>query len=153
MDSRIIASEEDARTQADLYERDFHAWAFEQAAKVRAGEPLDVENVAEELESLGKSQRQQLVNRLAILITHRLKWEFQPSQRSNSCRGTMREQQKRIRRLLDKNPSLQPLVAESIQDAHDFAVTMASQETGIVEQEFPEKCPYSIEELMAEVQE
>ena len=152
MKSRTIAGE-DVRAGTGLYERDFHAWAFEQAAKVRAGEPLDVENVAEELEGLGKSQRQQLVNRLAILITHRLKWEFQPSNCSNGWLATMREQQERIRRLLEKNPSLQPLLAESIQDAHDFAITMASQETGIVEQEFPEKCPYSFEELMAEAPE
>jgi hypothetical protein len=151
MEPRTTTSEEEFR--ADLYERDFHAWAFEQAAKVRAGEPLDVENVAEELESLGKSQRQQLVNRLAILITHRLKWEFQPSQRSNSWRATMREQRRRIGMHLRDNPSLKPLLSQAIADAHSVAVTYASQETGIVEQEFPEKCPYSFEDLMGEVAE
>ena len=65
----------------------------------------------------------------------------------------MREQQKRIRRLLEQNPSLKPLLADSIQNAHDFAITIASQQTGVVEQEFPERCPYTFEELMAEAPE
>jgi len=134
-----------------LYERDFHAWALEQARKVRAGDQIDSEHVAEELESLGKSQQQQLVNRLAILITHRLKWDFQPAHRSNSWRATIREQQKLICRHMEDNPSLQSLLNRGVAQAYDFAVTLASHETGIVEQEFPEKSSYSFAELMEEV--
>jgi hypothetical protein len=131
-----------------LYGRDYHRWVFEQAAKLRRGDPLDVENIAEELESLGKSQEQQLTNRLVILIAHRLKWDFQPSGRSNSWRATIREQQKRIARLIEKNPSLQPLVAQAIEEAHDIAITIASNDTGLVEEDFPAECPYSFDALM-----
>ena len=79
------------------YERDFHAWALEQAARPRSGDEIDRVHVAEELESLGKSERQELVSRLIILITHKLKWEFQPSHKSARERATIREQQKRWR--------------------------------------------------------
>jgi hypothetical protein len=89
---------------AGLYETDFHAWTFEQARKLRAGEAIDADQVAEGLESLGKSEEQQLVSRMAILITHKLKWDFQPSQRSSSWRAPIQEQQKRIRRHLEKHP-------------------------------------------------
>ncbi|MBV9746051.1 MAG: DUF29 domain-containing protein [Acidobacteriia bacterium] len=138
--------------KSSLYERDYHRWALEQAAKLRRGDPLDSENIAEELESLGRSQEQQLINRLVILIAHRLKWDWQPSGQSNSWRATIREQQKRIVRLIEKNPSLQSLITEAIPEAHDIAITLASHETGIVEEDFPQECPYSFDELMREIQ-
>ena len=132
-----------------LYQTDYHAWALEQAEKLRKGEPIDTDNVAEELEDLGRSQRQQLVNRLAVLIAHVLKWEHQPLLRSKSWAGTIREQQKRIQRLLESMPSLQPLLAESIAEAYSIAVTFASTEMGVVEEDFPAECPYSVDELLA----
>lgn len=133
---------------ATLYQTDYHAWALEQARKLRQGEPIEAENIAEELEDLGRSQRQQLVNRLAVLIAHVLKWEHQPSLRSKSWMGTIREQQKRIQSLLDDMPSLQPLLLSSIANAYSIAVTFASTETGIVEEDFPAECPNSVHDLL-----
>jgi hypothetical protein len=137
-------------SMATLYQTDYHAWAFEQARKLRQGEPIEVENIAEELEDLGRSQRQQLVNRLAVLIAHVLKWEHQPSLRSKGWVGTIREQQKRIERLLDTMPSLQPWLPESIADAYSIAVTFASAETGLVEEDFPVECPYRVDALLTQ---
>jgi hypothetical protein len=134
------------------HDTDFQAWAFEEASKLRAGRlaELDTTNIAEELESLGRSEQQQLVNRLAVLITHILKWEGQPAGRGSSWAATIREQRKRIDLLLKKNPSLRhPSLSDAIVDAYSIAVTMASAETGIVEEDFPANCPYSFEELMS----
>ena len=133
-----------------LHEIDFHAWAFEQAQKVRAGEPIDKENVAEELEDLGRSQQQQLENCLAVLLAHLLKWEFQPDKRSSSWIRTIREQRVRIRKLLTKMPSLKTHLAEAIADAYAIAVTFASAETMIVEEDFPSECPYSVDQILSE---
>ena len=64
------------------YESDFHAWTFEQARRLRAGEAVDVKNVAEELETLGRSEQEQLTNRLAVLLQHLLNSEFQPEKKT-----------------------------------------------------------------------
>lgn len=101
-----------------LYEIDFHAWAVEQARKLRSGEPVDVENIAEELETLGRSERQQLVNRLAVLIQHLLKAEHQPDTRTPSWAASIKEQRRRVNRLLTENPSLRAQLPEFIADAY-----------------------------------
>jgi hypothetical protein len=69
-----------------LYEFDYHAWALEQAEKIRfqQWESIDIENLVEELESLARSERKELVNRLGKLLGHLLKWEYQPNHGSNS---------------------------------------------------------------------
>ena len=88
-----------ALDKPSLYDTDYVAWLEEQVAHLRAGRlaALDVENVAEELESLMKSERRQLENRLEVLIHHLLKWDHQPDQRSNRWRATVQEQRTRIR--------------------------------------------------------
>lgn len=132
-----------------LYDCDFHAWAIEQARRARAGEPIDAENVAEELESLGKSQRRELESRLIVLIAHRLKWEFQPHKRSGSWRATIEEQQRRIERHLDENPSLRPLAPGTATYVYPIAVLEAVREAeDKVEADFPARCPYTFEDLM-----
>jgi hypothetical protein len=137
---------------ATLYETDFHAWALEQARRLRAGEPIDRERVAEEMESLGKSEQRELESRLIILVAHRLKWEFQPEGRSPSWRATIREQQKRIALHLEKNPSLRPLVPEAISSAYPVAVIQAVRDMGtVVEADLPQNCPYGYRELMEEL--
>jgi len=133
-----------------LYETDFRAWALEQARRLRSGESVDVEHVSEELEGLGRSEQQQLVNRLAALIAHWLKWEYQTENRSRNWLGTIHEQQKRIKRLLARNPSLTSVVGESIEESYEIAVTFASVDTGIIEDDFPAGCPYTLEQLLSE---
>jgi hypothetical protein len=133
-----------------LYDTDFFAWAQDVANKLRSGRlsDVDLELVAEEIESLGKSEQQQLSNRLVILIAHMLKWEFHPNQRKTSWQGTIREQRARITRLLKRNPSLKALVDETITEAYPVAVTLASSETDIVEEDFPRTCPYTRDEIV-----
>ena len=99
-----------ALDQPSLYDTDYVAWLAEQVAHLRAGRlgALDVENVALELESLMKSERRQLRNRLEVLILHLLKWDHQPAQRSNRWRASVAEQRRRIRDFCRTARALKP---------------------------------------------
>src|SRR4051794_11766926 len=93
---------------SDRYDRNFHARNAEQAALLRSGalSAADVEHIAEEIESMGRGERNLLTDRLAVLMAHLLKWRHQPGMRSNGWRLTVREQSRRADRLLRQNPSL-----------------------------------------------
>jgi Domain of unknown function DUF29 len=132
-----------------LYDTDFVAWLEEQAAHLRAGRlsALDIENVAEELEGLMKSQRQQLENRLEVLILHLLKWDHQPNVRSNRWRASVAEQRSRIRRLLRDSPSLNQTLEEAAREVYPEAIEQAAIETGLSETAFPPMLPYSAEQI------
>lgn len=135
-----------------LYEQDFHAWANEQADAVRrrSWNELDWENVAEELESLGRQQRAELRNRYVILLTHLLKWTAQTQLRGSSWRKTIRVQRKDLRRHLRDNPSLQHDDAELFAEAYENARLLASAQTGLDEDRFAAKAPFTPEQAMDE---
>lgn len=135
---------------SELYDTDFYAWTVEQAQLLRDGawDSLDVSNLIEEIESLGKQERQKLRNRLAILLAHLLKWEFQPSHRSNSWLGTIREQRRRIIELMEENPSLKPYLPEAKAKAYLDGLDLAVQETSLNYQVFPSECPYELEKAL-----
>ena len=113
---------------SQLYETDFYAWTLEQAKLLKQGElnQLDILNLIEEIESLGKREKQELRNRLGILIGHLLKWEYQSDKRSNSWKATIREQRRRIKEHLQENPSLKSYLSEAVisgyQDGVDLAI-------------------------------
>jgi hypothetical protein len=138
--------------QSPLYETDFYAWAQEQAALLRAGalQAADIENIAEEIESMGRSEKRELVSRLAVLLAHLLKWRLQPSFRGNSWRLTVREQRLRIRSHLEDNPSLKALLESAIVESYALAVIIAQRETGFDENAFPSSCPWPFERFMEE---
>jgi hypothetical protein len=106
-----------------------------------------VDNVAEELESLMRSQRQQLENRLQVLILHLLKWDHQPARRANRWRASVEEQQSRIRRLLRDSPCLKREVAPMCLDVYADAVRGAAIETRLSEAAFRPTLPYSVEQI------
>src|ERR1700677_4428442 len=105
---------------ATLYDTDFYAWSNEQAALWRAGRVAegDVENIAEEIESMGRSEKRELVNRLTVLFVHLLKWRYQPSLRGRSWTLTIGQQRRRLVKLLDANPSLKSQLNEALADAY-----------------------------------
>jgi hypothetical protein len=135
-----------------LYEQDFYQWIEEQAALLKAGalSQLDVENLIEEVESMGKSQKKELYSRLIILISHLLKWDYQPDQRPKSWKSTILTQRKELKLLLMDNPSLRRLIPEAVNQIFEDSVDFAVDETGLPESAFPETCPYSIENIMGE---
>ena len=93
---------------ATLHDRDFYAWTLQQAVLLREGRlsEADIDHIAEELESMGASERRELINRLAVLMAHLLKWQFQSELRSNSWRNTIDVQRFDVKELLEENPSL-----------------------------------------------
>ena len=135
---------------SNTYESDFYAWAMEQAALLRARrfDAADVDNIAEEIESMGRSEKRELVNRLAVLLLHLLKWRFQPGFRSPSWQSTIREQRIRLRDHLDDNPSLKAHLDEALARAYRLAVIRAARETGLQETTFPEAAPDGFEQAV-----
>jgi hypothetical protein len=133
----------------NLYDTDFYSWTQEQAKLLRHQQwsKLDLPNLIEEIESLGKQQRAELRNRLSILIGHLLKWEYQVSNRSRSWLNTIRIQRLDIFELLKENPSLKPYLQESLQIAYTKGLALASGETNLPLKTFPENCPYTLEEI------
>lgn len=133
-----------------LYDTDFYAWATEQAALLRAGklQASDIEHIAEEIESMGRTEKRELVNRLAILFLHLLKWRYQPALRGNSWRLTIKEQRLRLESHLGDNPSLKARLAQAIDEGYRLALIEAERETGLDESTFPASCPWSFQSLM-----
>lgn len=130
-----------------LYDQDFYAWTQNQADLLRAGrlKEADIEHIAEELEVMGAGERRELINRLAVLLAHLLKWRHQPGRRGMSWRLTIKGQRLDV---LDTNPSLKPRLDEFLEKAYRKAVLKAARETGILEEAFPEQCPFTAEQAL-----
>jgi hypothetical protein len=139
-------------TASSLYDRDFYAWANEQAALLRAGKltQADIENIAEEIESMGKSEKRELISRLKILLMHLLKWKYQSAGRCVSWQLTIKEQRRELARHMADNPSLQPLLPEAISAAHGDAIIAAARETSLPENIFPAACPWTYEQIIGD---
>lgn len=137
-------------SKSSLYDQDFYAWANEQANLLRTGQvsAADIEHIAEEIESMGKTEKRELANRLAVLLLHLLKWQFQPVRRGASWEATVRVQRRDLAVHLTDNPSLKAKVAEAIEQAYGNAVIQAAAETGYPETTFPAECPWSFEQIM-----
>lgn len=135
-----------------LYEQDFYAWTHQNAQLLREGKlsEIDVINIAEELESMGKSQQQALINRLAILLMHLLQWQYQANKRSRRWELTIIEQRQEIVELLEDSPSLKHHIDIKLAKAYKKALLKAERETGIRYTEFPPVCPYTLEQIWDE---
>ena len=135
-----------------LYERDYYTWTLEQARalKQRRAEMLDWENLAEEVEDLGKSERRELRNRLHVLLAHLLKWRHQPKRRSRSWRATATVQRIEIRQLLLENPGLKPTIDTLLAEAYQTArIEIAGLLPVREEKELPKSCPWSFDQVIA----
>ncbi len=135
---------------SNVYESDFYAWAMEQAALLRARrfEAADIDNIAEEIESMGRGEKRDLVNRLSVLFLHLLKWQFQPGFRSPSWSSTVHEQRLKLRDHLADNPSLKAHLNEAMNRAYRLAIVGAARETGLAEGLFPKTAPFSFEQAL-----
>ncbi|HSO81620.1 DUF29 domain-containing protein [Thiocapsa sp.] len=135
---------------ASLDEHDIHAWTQQTAELLRQRrfQELDIEHLVAELDTLGRRDRQELVSRLKILLGRLLKWQYQPTHRSGSWRGSILEQRLRIRDLLQDSPSLKPLLSEAAATAYGDGATLASKETGLPPAHFPETQPYALDQLL-----
>lgn len=141
-----------------LYDRDFYSWAMQQAealrlaagARINTPAALDWENLAEEIESLGKSQASELDSRYTQLLTHLLKWVYQPPKRSRSWRSTIVQQRLRLDRLMRQNPGLKVRQPQIFSEAYADARKLAAAETGLDTAVFPPTSPWTLAEAMNE---
>ncbi|CAK0766895.1 DUF29 domain-containing protein [uncultured Gammaproteobacteria bacterium] len=137
---------------SNFYEHDFFAWANEQAALLRAGklDAADIEHIAEEIESMGRSEKRELVSRLTVLLLHLLKWQFQPDRRGASWEASIANTRDDLADHLADNPSLKAMLSEAIISAYRRARRDAAAETGLPNPSFPLTCPWSFAQLMDE---
>jgi len=131
------------------YETDFYSWTQQQAQLLRNQQidQLDWNNLAEEIEDMGRAEKRELGSRLEILIMHLLKWQFQPNLRSRSWKLTIKEQRLRLEKLLTENPSLKSSIDDVNNNTYPLALISAEKETGL--SSFPTTCPYNLTEILS----
>lgn len=129
-----------------LYEQDFSAWVEEQVGALRSGQThrLDSENLAEEIEDMGRSQRRVVKSALIIILSHLLKYRYQPNRRSNSWRATIREHRRRVRDELADSPSLRPYTERILDNCYQDTREAAADESGLPIVTFPAACPFAL---------
>jgi hypothetical protein len=143
-----------ARASRDmgLYDVDFFQWTRSAALLLRQRrfKDLDIDHVAEEIEDMGKREYKELGSRLQVLIAHLLKWQLQPRKRSNSWRATIMTQRIEIRRTLRESPSLRHHLSTDLEENYRDGFKRAAAETGLEVGAFPEKCPFSLDQILDE---
>jgi len=137
-------------TTASLYDLDFCKWIQHQVATLRAGKfsELDLENLIEEMEAVGRSEKRSLVSSLSLVLMHLLKWQYQPDLRSKSWMFSIRNQRDEVIAILDDSPSLKSFMGTAIERAWNKALIEAEKETGIESERFPQTCPWTFDEFM-----
>lgn len=146
-------SKDNVATLDKLYETDFYAWAMKTAGLIRQGRihEVDWEQVAEELEDMGRSEKREMASRLEKLSAHLLKWAMRPKRRSLSWRRTINEQRAELERLFEDNPSLRQLAPATLEKEYRRAVREASNETGLPPDAFPSQHPFfSVDKTLSE---
>ncbi len=135
-----------------LYDTDFYIWTQEMAQRLRERDvaALDWENIAEEIESMGKLDYRGLESRMRVLLIHLLKWRYQDEKRSRSWRSTIQTQRDRIELILRDSPSFRRRIVADMNEAYSLAVVRASIETTIPEKNFPTECPWTFESALQE---
>jgi len=134
----------------NLYDADFYGWTQRQADTLRARDvsAIDFDNLIEEIESMGRSEKRELESRFEVLLMHLLKWHYQPGFRGTSWQVTIKEQRSRIADHLKDNPSLKGVLTEIFDRAYRYAVMEAVKETGMGESVFPSECPWTYQQVM-----
>jgi Domain of unknown function DUF29 len=139
-------------SNTELYTQDFYAWCLTTATLIRQGKWYDIdrEALAEEIESVGRSQKRELESRIHALVMHLLKWCYQPAGRQwgHSWRSTIRTQRLELGLLLRDNPSLWPHVPQVIQERYPGARLHAGDETSLPLVTFPTTCPWTAAQLL-----
>jgi Domain of unknown function DUF29 len=132
------------------YEEDFVAWLEDQARRARRGDAgeLDLENIAEELEGMARSDRREIRNRLILLLIHLLKYRAQPRRRSSGWLATIGEARSRIATVIDDSPSLKQFPGSILERCYVDARYRAALETGLPETDLPERCPFGADQVL-----
>jgi hypothetical protein len=131
------------------YDKDFYGWTQEQAALLRAGRltDLDVNNLIEEIETMGRSEKRELQSRLMVLLVHLLKWQYQPVRRGRSWLLTIKGERINLEDVIQDNPGLKSQLPEILNHAYCLAKVEAAKQTRLDEKLFPHDCLWSLEQI------
>ena len=135
---------------SELYEEDFYGWTKEQAKLLKSGElnKLDIENIIEEVEDMGKSTKRSLQSYIVVLLTHLLKWKYQPERRGSSWKGSILNSRDQIEDILKESPSLKNKIDGILKTGYERGVRNAISETGLKKNVFPKENPWTLEEIL-----
>ncbi|MEB3175120.1 MAG: DUF29 domain-containing protein [Cyanobacteriota bacterium] len=133
-----------------LYDADFNQWLEETAKSLKAGnfQALDLENLIEEIESMGRSDKREIKTRLIVLLMHLLKHKYQFQRRTTSWIVTINEQRRQIKAVLKDSPSLKPYIQKELGDCYEDARKDAAKETRLPVATFPSECPFTQEQIL-----
>lgn len=134
-----------------LYEKDYYLWLEETARLLREGKlaELDISNLIEEIEDMGKSEKKAIKSNARILLMHLLKWKYQPNKRSKSWKSSIIEHRKRIRDSFEDSPSLKVYFADNFDLFYQDAKDLAAVETELPFETFPNECPFSPKDTLS----
>lgn len=137
---------------ANLYKQDYFSWLKQTALSLRKGafDQLDMENLIEEIEDMGRNEKRAFESNLRVVLLHLLKWKYQPQQRSGGWRGSIAEHRIRIRKALQDSPSLKNSLSVAFAETYQDAITIASQETGLEPETFPTSCEWALQQVLDE---
>ncbi len=149
METAMTPLEAALKTQ---YETDYLKWIETTLEKLRSRDyaSVDWENLIEEIEDMGRSERRSLKSNLIVVLVHLLKWQFQPDRRSGSWEGSIIEHRRRIQEAIDDSPSLQPFLESILDECYLQTVKQTKAETGLSSETFPHQCPYSLVEVVSD---
>jgi hypothetical protein len=134
------------------YATDFSLWVQQTARLLREHrwQDIDLENLVEEIEDLGKGERRGITSQLTRLLLHLLKWQYQPQRRSDSWLDSITDARLQIELALEDSPSLKVYPLEQLDRSYQKARHSASKQTGLPLSAFPEECPYLLENILNE---
>lgn len=133
-----------------LYEQDYFRWLNETAKLLRSGDltAIDRENLAEEIEDMGRSEKRSLESNLEVVLMHLLKYQYQPELRSNSWRSSILEHRNRLQKAFEESPSLRSYLAQTFDKSYQYSRRKAAVETGLVIDTFPIESPFTPEQAL-----
>jgi len=131
------------------YDKDFYSWTQEQAELLKHGRfsELDIDNLIEEVETMGRTEKRELESRLTVLLLHLLKWKYQDVRQCRSWELSIIEQRLKFEETLEENPGLKSKLDDILKKAYRYAVIEASKETKISIKIFPELCPWELDKI------
>jgi Domain of unknown function DUF29 len=137
-------------TTKTLYEYDYCLWTENTIEQLKKGDfhHIDIDNLIEEIEAMGRSEKSALESNLRVLLMHLLKWKYQQNKRSNSWRGTIREHRLRIIKAFRNSPSLKSYYLDILPETYEDSRYLASDETGLKLEIFPSNCPLTDEQIL-----
>jgi Domain of unknown function DUF29 len=135
---------------SELYEQDFYLWIQTTADLLKQKDftQLDLDNLIEEIELMGRSEKWALRSHLEILFMNLLKYQFQVGWRSESWKYTVSTHRREVQKDLKENPSLKPYFYEILDESYESARNLALIETGMGLSTFPETLSFTPAQIL-----